>query len=37
MVRTRFLVLDTILFVSLVLPLEPRFAGLAVHEWLGLV
>jgi hypothetical protein len=37
MKRTRFLlILDTILFVSLVLLLEPRFAGLAVHEWLGL-
>ena len=35
--RTRFLlILDTILFVSLVLLVEPRFAGLAVHEWLGL-
>src|SRR5262249_36097607 len=37
MARTRFLlVLDAGLFISLVLLLEPRFAGLAVHEWLGL-
>lgn len=37
MARTPFLlILDTILFVSLVLLLEPRFAGLAVHEWLGI-
>lgn len=35
--RTRFLlVLDLVLFVSLVLSLEPRFEGLALHEWLGL-
>lgn len=37
MKRTRFLlVLDTILFVALVLLIEPRLAVLAVHEWLGL-
>lgn len=37
MKRTRFLlILDTILFLSIVLLIEPRFAGLAVHEWLGL-
>ena len=37
MKRTRFLlILDTILFVALVLLIEPRFAGLAIHEWLGL-
>lgn len=37
MKRTRFLlILDTILFVSLVLLLAPGFSGLAVHEWLGL-
>jgi hypothetical protein len=37
MKRTRFLlILDAILLVSLILLIEPRFAGLAVHEWLGL-
>jgi hypothetical protein len=37
MKRTRFLlILDAILLVSLVLLIEPRFAGLAVHEWLGM-
>lgn len=37
MKRTRFLlILDSIVFVSLVLLIEPRFAGLTVHEWLGL-
>jgi len=35
--RTRFLlVLDTVLFLSLLQSLEPRFEGLALHEWLGL-
>ena len=35
--RTRFLLfLDTILFLALVQLMEPRFAGLAVHEWLGI-
>lgn len=35
--RTKFLlVLDTILFLALVQLIEPRFAGLAVHEWLGI-
>lgn len=37
MKRTRFLlILDTILLVALALLIEPRFAGLTVHEWLGL-
>jgi hypothetical protein len=37
MKRTRFLlVLDTILLLSLVFSVEPRFEGLAIHEWLGL-
>jgi hypothetical protein len=37
MTRTRILlVLDSVLFVSLLLSLEPRFEGLALHEWLGL-
>ena len=37
MKRTRFLlVLNLILFVLLILSVEPRFEGLAVHEWLGL-
>jgi hypothetical protein len=37
MMRTRFLLIqDTILFLSLVLLVDPRFAGLEVHEWLGL-
>lgn len=37
MKRTKFLlVLDTILFVAIILLIEPRFAGLAIHEWLGL-
>lgn len=35
--RTQFLLfLDTILFLALVQLIEPRFAGLAVHEWLGI-
>src|SRR6185312_741441 len=35
--RTRFLLLlDTVLFLALVQLIEPRFAGLAVHEWLGI-
>jgi hypothetical protein len=38
MKRSRFLLLlDTVLFISIVLLIEPRFAGLTVHEWLGLV
>jgi hypothetical protein len=37
MKRTRFLlILDTLLLLSLLFLQEPRFAGLAVHEWLGL-
>jgi len=37
MTRTRLiLVLDTVLFLSLALLLEPRFEGLALHEWIGL-
>jgi hypothetical protein len=30
------LVLDVILFVSLIVLSEPRFEGLALHEWIGL-
>ena len=37
MTRTRImLVLDSILFLLLALLLEPRFEGLALHEWIGL-
>src|SRR5437868_3742134 len=37
MKRTRFLlVLDVILFAVLILLSEPRFEGLALHEWIGL-
>ena len=37
MTRTRLLiVLDTVLLLSLALLLEPRFEGLALHEWIGL-
>lgn len=37
MKRTRFLlVLDVILFASLIMLSEPRFEGLALHEWIGL-
>ena len=37
MKRTRFLLmLDVILFVSLIVLSEPRFEGLALHEWIGL-
>ena len=36
MKRTRFLlILDTILFLSIIVLVEPR-SSLAVHEWLGL-
>lgn len=37
MKRTKFLlILDTLLFLAMAVLLEPRFAGLAIHEWLGL-
>jgi hypothetical protein len=37
MTRTQImLVLDTILFLLLAMLLEPRFEGLALHEWIGL-
>ena len=37
MTRTRImLVLDAILFLLLAMLLEPRFEGLALHEWIGI-
>ena len=37
MKRTRFLlVLDTILLLSIILLIEPRFTDLPIHEWLGI-
>ena len=37
MTRTKvMLVLDIILFLLLAMLLEPRFEGLALHEWIGL-